>query len=138
MSRLTRFLFPAPAPRSTRAIIAWWERRRLGYNLVVGGAGLVTLAVVQLLAVLPPDGSAELVDSQVLVGVAAYAVLANLCYTFGWVVEAAMHLAWGDRVLPVGGPLFRQGVVFSVGLTLLPIVLAQLFWCVRFVAWLVR
>ena len=38
---------------------------------------------------------------------------------------------WGERCPPVGPALFRQGLAFSVGLTLLPILLASFAWVAR-------
>ncbi len=53
-------------------------------------------------------------------------------------IERAMTLVWG-RSAPDAGPLlFRQGLVFSVGLTLLPTILAVGSWCVRVAIWLTR
>ena len=37
---------------------------------------------------------------------------------------------------PLGPALFRQGLAFSVGLTLLPILLVSLAWLARVVAFL--
>ena len=62
---------------------------------------------------------------------AAYALLANACYTLGPVAELVLRRLLGDRLLPVGPLLFRQGLVFSVGLTLLPMLLAGAVWAVR-------
>jgi hypothetical protein len=38
--------------------------------------------------------------------------------------------------LPFGPPLFRQGLLFSVGLTLLPIAVGALDWGFRFLRWI--
>ena len=46
MNTLVEFLFPAPARRTTPAIITWWERRRLAFNAWVGAAGMVSLTTV--------------------------------------------------------------------------------------------
>jgi hypothetical protein len=139
MSKLTRFLFPLPAPRSAPAIVAWWERRRPAYNLIVGGTGLVTLAIVRLLFALPPSGSAmPPFDRTLLPGIAIYGIAANVCYTLGWMVEGAMHALWGDRVRPAGAVLFRQGLIFAVGVTLLPVVVAGFVWVARAVSWIMH
>ena len=122
MSALTEFLFPAPAPRSLRGIVAWWEGRRLAYNVLVGAAGSVSLVAVTVVAsaleghlVAPPWQ-----------GVAIFAVMANLCYLFGPAVEGAAHLLWGRSVLPIGPALYRAGLTFSVGLALLPTLIVLL------------
>ena len=121
MSALTRVLFPAPAEvRNTVGIFRWWESRRLTFNVVVGATGLVTLAALEVLARLPPF-STTLRLPMLLPGVVVYGVLANLFYSFGFLTEAVMQRAWRDETPRVGPPLFRQGLIFSVGLTLLPI-----------------
>jgi hypothetical protein len=119
MSALTRLLFPAPAEvRNTVSIFRWWESRRLPFNVIVGATGLVTLAAIKVLALLPPFSTSV---SIFWPGVIAYGVLANLFYSLGFMTEAAMQRAWRDDTPRVGPPMFRQGLIFSVGLTLLPI-----------------
>ena len=43
-----------------------------------------------------------------------------------------------DKVLPSGPVLYRQGMIFGVELTLLPIVLAGIEWVVRVIGAMVR
>ena len=119
MSALTRVLFPAPAEvRNTGGILRWWESRRLTFNVAVGGAGLVTLAAMKVIALVPPLSMSMPIFWP---GVLAYGVLANLFYSLGFMTEAVMQRAWREDTPRVGPPLFRQGLIFSVGLTLLPI-----------------
>ena len=47
----------------------------------------------------------------------AVGVFANVAYTLGSIIEVTVNNVWGKKVLPVGPMLFRQGVLFSVGLT---------------------
>ena len=129
MTALTEFLFPAPARRRTVDILRWWEGRRLHYNLIVGGAGVLSLAMVQLMAWLPPYGHGTLgLPWQPVV---VFGVMANVCYTLGPLVEMALSKLWGGRVLPAGPTLFRMGLTFSVGLALLPSLLAPMEWLFR-------
>jgi hypothetical protein len=134
VSALTRILFPAPAEvRNTAGIFKWWESRRLTFNVAVGAAGLVTLTAINLIAVLPP------LSMKVGVfwpGVLVYAVLANMFYSLGFVTEAAMQRAWHEETPRVGPALFRQGLVFSVGLTLLPIALMGINYGVHVLKWI--
>lgn len=131
MSALTRFFFsPVYIPRNAWSIVGWWERRRPVYNLVLGVAGVVSLGAQSLFSALPPHSSPRDVPLG-LVGVVAYAVLANLCYCVGPAVDLYIRRRWGDAYAPVGPTLFRYGFVFSVGLTLLPIPLAFLGWALR-------
>ena len=129
MTELTEFLFPAPARRSVSGIVRWWESRRLAYNVFVGGAGLVSLGVVNLIALV---SGVPTVESQWIV-VVAFGVMANLCYLLGPTVEIALQKLWGEKLLPVGPGLFRMGLTFSVGLALFPALLISIFWVARVV-----
>jgi hypothetical protein len=66
-----------------------------------------------------------------------YGVCANICYSFGFAIEALFERLWGQDVAPVGPTLFRHGLVFSVGLTLVPIGIAWLTWLIVAVRYLV-
>jgi hypothetical protein len=135
MSMLGEVLFPNAAyRRSALSILGWWEARRGLFNLVVGGAGLITLLVVRLVSLIPP-GVPFMFDWRVIL---AYGLLANACYTFGWAAETAAQRLWGDRVSPIGPALFRQGLAFSIGLTLLPTLLISLTWVVRAGMWILK
>ena len=136
MSALTRLLFPAPAEvRNTAAIFRWWESRRLTYNVIVGAAGLITVSAIKAIALLPPL-STDL--PMFWPGIIAYGVFANLFYSLGFVTEAAMQRAWHDETPRVGPALFRQGLTFSVGLTLFPIALMGINWGFEVLRWILR
>lgn len=62
-----------------------------------------------------------------------YGVLANVGYSLGWLAEMAMRALWGDEAPYAGPALFRQGLAFSIGLTLLPIPLSIISWVARLV-----
>ena len=129
MTELTEFLFPAPARRSVGGIVRWWESRRLAYNVFVGGAGLVSLGVVNLITMV---AGVESIDGQGI-AVVVFGVMANICYLLGPTVEIALQKLWGRRLLPVGPSLFRMGLTFSVGLALFPALLVSLIWVVKIV-----
>jgi hypothetical protein len=131
VTALTRLLFPLPDTRRTPGtLLRWWESRRPIYNLFVAGAGLVTLGVIGIVRLVPPTLPGP-TGPQLLRGVVVYGVLANLCYSLGWAVEMGVRLLWGDEAPYVGPVLFRQGLAFAVGLTLLPIPLLGVSWVVR-------
>ena len=135
MTMLGDVLFPRAADRrSALSILSWWESRRGVFNLIVGGTGLFTLLVVRLVILIPP-GVPFMFDWRVIL---AYGLLANVCYTFGWAAETAAQRLWGDRVSPIGPALFRQGLAFSIGLTLLPTLLVSLTWVVRAGMWILK
>lgn len=134
MTALSEFLFPAPARRSTRSILAWWERRRLAYNAIVGTAGLLSLGVVATILSVPPY--AHGVAGLPFAGVLVTGLAANICYGLGPAVEIAIERLSRGRILPTGPALFRMGLTFSVGLVLLPTLFAGFDWCVRLVRWI--
>lgn len=104
MTLLADTLFPAAAPRRTvGALLRWWESRRLLYNVVVGVTGLLSLAVVATFASLPPAAHFRIGWQPI----AAYALMANLCYSLGWLIETAGQRLWQDRCAPLGPVLFR-------------------------------
>jgi hypothetical protein len=106
---------PSQENISHRGIIAWWESRRFHYNFYVGLTGAVSWVLVLI------AGSAAVkpgVDFEeplaMLVGPFVYALLANICYTFGWMVDITFYR---------GAPrlrLYKTGIIFSLVLTALP------------------
>jgi hypothetical protein len=123
---------PADQRRTTTSLLKWWESRRLTFNVIVGGTGLLTLLVVYAISFIPPSARIPFAWQPIV----AYAILANICYTFGWTIEATAQRIWGDKCPRFGPALFRQGLAFSVGLTLLPILLMSFTWVVRSLMWL--
>ena len=128
MPDLVTVLFPAPSiRRSPLAVWKWWESRRLTYNALVGSAGLATLAANFVLWGGPRNGLAPLLAA------AAYGLAANVCYSLGPAAELLLQ-RWLERdTYGLGPALFRHGLVFSVGLTLLPIPVMTVGRILRFV-----
>lgn len=130
MALIGDVLFPEADQRRTLwSTLAWWEARRGTYNVVVGAAGLVTLAAMALISIVPP-GLPMHFDWR---PVAAYGLLANVCYTLGFAAEIVLRGIIGKRAPSLGPALFRQGLAFSVGLTLLPIIVTAMIWGGRLV-----
>ena len=133
MSRLVQVLFPEPTlVRSPLALIRWWESRRLIFNVVVGATGLVTLSVLAIGVFLPMGIPFTELPWRAVI---AYGVAANVCYSFGWMVESTLERWLGRETYGAGPALYRHGLVFSVGLTLFPVVMAGLFWLDKVVRW---
>ena len=131
MTALTEFLYPAPARRDIRSIVAWWERRRLPFNLAVGAAGLLSWGLSTLLFLLPPNGVVGVIPWQAAL---AFGVMANVCYGFGALSEVILEKAWRGRLYPTGPALYRMGLTFSVGLALLPALWSGFVWGFRILA----
>jgi hypothetical protein len=132
MSQLVEVLYPVPDLRRTPlSSLRWWESRRLLFNNVVGATGLVTLAGVSVLFMLPPRVLGEFSLLGMVAVSVAYGIAANACYTLGWLAELVALAVWGRRAPDLGPLLFRQGLILSVGLTLFPVLLASLLWVVH-------
>ena len=126
MSAITRFFFRNEvACRSTADIIGWWETRRLPFNVAIGATGVFSYAAVQLILLMRPRPMPIPFVPSVAIAL-VYGVLANVCYTGGWVSELWLRKSLGRDTETVGPTLFRYGFAFSVGLTLFPIAFASL------------
>lgn len=134
MSQLVDVLYPVPDLRRTPlSTLRWWESRRLLFNKAVGSAGLVTLASVSVFFLLPPHTMGPFSLLPMLALSAVYGLAANACYSLGWVAELAARALWGRRAPELGPLLFRQGLIFSVGLTLLPVLVIAMVWVLHVV-----
>ena len=115
-------------PQSTWQVIAWWEARRIPYNLLVGAMGAISTAMCLVTAIScerflgEPIGLPDPPFVAVL-AVIIYAVMANVCYTGGWVAELIVGKVWPEERKSFGTISFTLGLVFSMLLTLLPGVL---------------
>ena len=116
---LERLLFEPTLLRSPLRVVHWWESRRLPYNIAVGVTGIATLAYAESLSFLVRG---EWIPAPWL-GVIAYGLAANVCYTGGWIVENLVQRWLKRPVYGFGPALFRHGLVFSLGLTALPAVM---------------
>lgn len=135
-SPLRRFLFrDTYRLESPARVVAWWEERRPHYNLIVGLTGVGTLAAVNVIGLVGPGS--RLIGLPPLAAIAVYGGLANLAFTAGWVAELMSRRWFGARSAQIGATLFRYGLVFSVGVTLLPVSVATLSLVIRVVRALV-
>jgi hypothetical protein len=134
MTALTDFLFPAPAPRRAGEIYVWWERRRLHYNALVGGMGMISLIFNQIVTRIPPDPHVGIPNpwlAPIVVGIAA-----NICYFLGPMAEIALFRLWREKLLPAGPMFYRMGLTFSMGLVFLPIPITIFDYVIRTLKWL--
>ncbi len=73
---------------SSWQIIFWWEWRRLLYNFLLLIIGFISIIGFEILmSKVIPLGEDAQEPMGMFLGVAAYAIMANVCYTFGWMVE---------------------------------------------------
>lgn len=110
---------------SARQAIGWWEARRVPFNLIAGCAGLVSIAVVSVVGV----GAELLFNSDLglpdpplfaVFGVILYALLVNICYTGGWMVELAIRAIWPEQADRFATLSLSLGVLLTILVTLLP------------------
>lgn len=118
---LQKLLFEPTLVRSPLRVVQWWESRRLTYNAIVGGAGLFTLGWIS--AIVGGLFGERIELTPMLIGAVTYGIAANVCYTSGWVVENVVERWLKRPVYGLGPALFRHGLVFSIGLTLIPSVI---------------
>lgn len=92
---------------SLLSAFAWWEKKRLVYNMV--------LFVIGIIPVLSFD-SIDLFD---LIGILLYGLLANVFYCLGFFIEISFKLYFkSDKYFnSKREPLFWAGLIFSVCLT---------------------
>ena len=107
------------------AVVLWWEARRVPYNAIVGVTGLISSAVMVAVAfTCESRGGAPIglpdPPAFAIVAVLLYGVLANLCYTGGWITEVVVAKVWAVDTSRFGPIAFTLGTVFSVLLTLAP------------------
>ena len=136
MSALTRFFFRSEVTcRTPGEVVRWWEARRGGFNLAVGGTGLVTLTAVHLISRIPPSGLEVPWQPTVFIPL-VYGLLANVAYTGGWAAELWIRNTLGREMEPVGPTLFRYGFAFSIGLTLFPVAIISIAKVAQILGWL--
>ena len=137
-------LIRSPAGDSLWEILCWWELRRIPYNVVVGAVGVITCGVILAAAAIASELFGEplgLPDPPILavLGVLAYGIAANVCYTGGWVAEWVVRKVWAERSGAFGEISFVLGTVFSILLTLVPAILVLLALVLRLLhAWWTR
>jgi len=131
MKSFFTWFFSRPSePLSRLGIVAWWEIRRVPYNLIVGIIGFVSLLLfflfISLAHELKPGEDA--VEPMALF-IAPIAI--NICYTAGWIVELILNVIRRKGAPPAGPVLMKPGVGFSVFMALLPSAIWFVIWVVR-------
>ena len=114
---------------TTSQVIRWWELRRLLYNLVLLVVGVAAIAGMEwLMGRVIPLGEDAIEPLTLVLGVVVYGIMANLCYTLGWVIELRRRRADPVAARQRGQWMFRAGTLFSCVLTSLPFWFACVYW----------
>ncbi|MCK4607123.1 MAG: hypothetical protein KAU35_07500 [candidate division Zixibacteria bacterium] len=120
LSRTYRLLVERPKELQTVSqVIGWWEIRRAPYNLLVGLAGLINILIIIVALLLSnPDG--DLGDPFLaMMGIPLYGIMANVCYTAGWIVELLDRKENPSAATRNAINNLKRGFLFSILLTLL-------------------
>jgi len=93
--------------------------------MIVGATGLFTGAIMITGALICERVVGEPIGMPdppivAVIGVIVYGIMANLCFTGGWLVELFIAQAWGLRPARFGSIAFGLGLLGSVVITLLP------------------
>jgi hypothetical protein len=110
-------------------VIRWWELRRLVYNAVLLVVGVAAIAGMEwVMTKVIPVGEDAIEPMLLFVGVVVYGVMANLCYTLGWIIELRSRKTDPLAARRRGQWMFRAGLLFSCVLTSLPFWFAGVYW----------
>ncbi|MGD0738536.1 MAG: hypothetical protein ABR957_02995 [Terracidiphilus sp.] len=117
------WLFQGNEGAARTEILRWWERRRIFFNLYVGLIGIVTWSLVLIAGSAAVKSGVDFEEPfAMILGPFVYGVLANICYSFGAVVDLVFY-----RGRP-RATLFKVGLIFSLALTALPGLWAVTAW----------
>lgn len=124
VKRFTAWLFTNPQePHSLWRVIAWWELRRIPFNLIVGTYGALCFAV--FLSAITTSGHLQPgEDALEPLALLAAPFGINLLYTLGWLVEIPARLLVPGLSSRFGPLLLKLGV----GLGLFLITMPAAFW----------
>jgi hypothetical protein len=128
LSRLWLFRVP-PEPRDTASVIAWWEVRRAAYNVIMLAVGLPSLLAFAWLTErlwARPTAFDDFLAQMVIPG-----LMANVCYTAGWMSELVARLRSGKPPTLFGPFALGLGLAFSLAVALAPTLLLLVQWLLR-------
>ncbi|KAA6465005.1 hypothetical protein DYQ86_03365 [Acidobacteria bacterium AB60] len=114
---------------TTWEVIRWWEVRRIAYNAVLFAIGITSIMTMEwLMGKVIPVGEDAVEPFALALGVIVYAIMADLCYTLGWIIELAAKPRKPDEQRTRAKRLFIAGLWFSCLLTSLPFWFGLVFW----------
>lgn len=124
LHNLYRFLITPHADDATPwQIIKWWWVRQIYYNVimfVVGIAGIIWVLTMSF--VIEPTGDVDFLGVLLLPVVG---IVANLCYSLGWIIELLCFR--GENRRKFGIAAFIAGTVFSLSLVWVPVVIVTAY-----------
>jgi hypothetical protein len=122
MRRAWSWFFRSPdAPVSAWRVLAWWECRRIPFNVMVGAYGLLCLSLF-FWAITTSGRLAPGEDAVEPMAILAAPFGINLLYTLGWLVELPARAFKPDLTPRFGPRLLMLGLGLGVFLISLPAV----------------
>lgn len=113
-------LFSDKEDKSLLSAFAWWEKRRLAYNLIVGATGVICVFILSLIPFL------ELIN---LIGIIIYGIIANMFYSLGFVIEIGAKYYFRSKM----DFTEKRKILFVIGLVLSVLVTIGLSFMYAFV-----
>jgi hypothetical protein len=124
MRRFAAWMFSDQvSPPTTWRVIAWWELRRIPFNLIVGVYAVACLAVF-VWAILTSGHLEPSEDAVEPIALLAAPIAINMLYTLGWLTEVPLRLL-KPGLSPRFGPLLLK---LGLGLGLILIAIPAVFW----------
>src|SRR6266702_238725 len=106
---------------TTWEIIRWWEIRRIPYNAILFAIGITAIFAMEwFMGKVIPVGEDAIEPLALAIGVLIYGIMANLCYTMGWVLELVGNTTDAVRARSRGKKMFLAGLWLSCLLTTAP------------------
>lgn len=122
--------------QSAGDVLRWWEIRRIAFNLIVGATGIGTCILCLLIALVAEamlDVPIGIPDPPIIavLGIITYGIMANVCYTGGWIAELVIRRLWPRESDSFASLSHTLGVAFAVILTLFPAFIVFLSFLVQ-------
>ena len=124
MKRIVDWLFRVPEePYSPWRVVAWWEARRVPFNIIVGVCGALGVAV--FLWTITTSGHLQPGEDPLEpITILAAPLVINVLYTLGWIIEVPIR-----RLLPGLSPCFGPVLLrLGLGLGLFVITMPAAYW----------
>jgi hypothetical protein len=111
LSKILGWVFEPPKTLGAVSVIAWWELRRIPFNVFVGIYGLVSLVIYFTAVNRDLHPGEDAVEPLVLVIVP---ILINIFYTSGWMTEILVRFFAPSLSRKFGPFLLKMGVTLSL------------------------
>ncbi|MGA2754871.1 MAG: hypothetical protein ABSE53_14015 [Terracidiphilus sp.] len=112
---------------TTWQVVRWWELRRLPYNAILFVIGIASIFAMEFFAQ-KVNSAGDAPELETGLTIVLYGLIANLCYTLGWIVELIARRKDKARARLRAKKLFLMGLWGSCLLTSAPFWFGVVFW----------